>query len=90
MISIGVTMLLARVLGSVVADQHHPGYDGQPLLMVRSEAGEDVLAVDTIGVGVGEQVLVLREGSGVRQILGGEPPIRSVIVGVVDEVTGAE
>ena len=80
-------MLLARVLGSVVADRHHPGYDGYRLLMVRSDAGEDVIAVDTVGVGVGEQVLILREGNGVRQILGGEPPVRSVIVGVVDEVT---
>ncbi len=80
-------MLLARVVGSVVADQHHPGYDGHRLLMVRSDAGEDVIAVDTVGVGVGEQVLILREGNGVRQILGGEPPVRSVIVGVVDEVT---
>ena len=79
-------MLLAKVLGSVVADQHHPGYDGRRLLMARSDAGEDVIAVDTIGVGVGEQVLVLREGSGVRQILGDEPPIRSVIIGVVDQV----
>ena len=80
-------MLLGEVLGSVVADQHHSGYDGHRLLMVRSQAGEDILAVDRVGAGLGEQVLVLREGSGVRQLLGGEPPIRSVIVGIVDAVT---
>jgi ethanolamine utilization protein EutN len=80
-------MLLAKVIGSVVADQHHPGYDGHRMLMVRSDAGEDVIAVDTVGAGVGEQVLVLREGNGVRQILGGEPPVRSVIVGIVDVVS---
>ncbi len=80
-------MLLGEVLGSVVADQHHAGYDGHRLLMVRSQAGEDILAVDRVGAGVGEQVLVLREGTGVRQLLGGEPPIRSVIVGIVDAVT---
>ena len=57
------------------------------MLMVRSDAGEDVIAVDTVGAGVGEQVLVLREGNGVRQILGGEPPVRSVIVGIVDVVS---
>ena len=79
-------MLLAEVLGSVVADQHHAGYDGRRLLMVRSQDGEDVIAVDHIGASPGERVLVLREGNGVRQLLGGEPPIRSVIVGIVDAV----
>ncbi len=79
-------MLLAEVLGSVTADQHHPGYDGRCLLLVRTEAGEDVIAVDHVGAGIGERVLVLREGTGVRQLLGGEPPIRSVIVGIVDAV----
>ena len=46
-------MLLGEVLGSVVADQHHAGYDGHRLLMVRSQAGEDILAVDRVGAGVG-------------------------------------
>ena len=79
-------MLLGEVLGSVVADQHHSGYDGHRLLMVRSQAGEDILAVDRVGAGLGEPVLVLREGTGVRQILGSNPPVRSVIVAIVDEV----
>ena len=82
-------MLLAKVIGSVVADQHHPGYGGHPLLMLRSDAGEDIIAVDRVGSGPGETVLVLREGNGVRQLLGGEPPIRSVIVAIVDAVERA-
>ena len=49
-----------------------------------------MIAVDRVGAGVGEQVLVLREGNGVRQLLGGEPPIRSVIVGIVDAVETAD
>ena len=79
-------MIIAKVLGSVVADQHHPGFDGYPLLMLRSEAGEDIIAVDGIGAAPGEQVLLLREGSGVRQVLGANAPIRSLIVGIVDTV----
>jgi microcompartment protein CcmK/EutM len=79
-------MIIAKVLGSVVADQHHPGFDGYPLLMLRSAAGEDIIAVDGIGAAPGEQVLLLREGSGVRQVLGGNAPIRSLIVGIVDAV----
>ena len=79
-------MFLGKVLGPVVCDQHHPGYDGERLLMVRSEEGEDLIVADAIGAGTGEQVLVLREGNGVRQILGGTPPIRSLIVGIVDQV----
>jgi ethanolamine utilization protein EutN len=83
-------MLLAEVIGSVVADQHHSGYDGHPLLMVRSDAGEAIIAVDRMGAGLGEMVLVLREGNGVRQLLGGEPPIRSVIIAIVDAVERAQ
>lgn len=80
-------MIIARILGSLVADQHHPGYDGRSLKMVRPENGdEDLIAVDTVGAAPGERVLVMREGNGVRQILGGEPPIRSLIIGIVDEV----
>jgi len=77
-------MHIGTVLGPVVADQHHPGYTGRPLLMIRSESAGNVLAVDTVGAGPGERVLVLQEGSGVRQILGESPPIRSLIVGVID------
>ena len=79
-------MLVAEVLGSVVADQHHEGYDGRTLLMVRTAEGEDLLAVDRAQAGPGDRVLVLREGTGVRQILGGQPPIRTLIVGIIDRL----
>lgn len=83
-------MIIAQVLGSVTADQHHPGYDGLPIKMVRPEHGdEDLIAVDRVGAAPGERVLVMREGNGVRQILGGQPPVRSLIIGIVDEVTTA-
>lgn len=86
-------MILARVLGNVVATEHHPSYDGHKLLVYQpidengAEFGSSALAVDSVQAGPGDTVLVMREGNGVRQILHPqEPPIRSMIVAIVDEV----
>ena len=90
-------MRLCRVLGSVVATAHHPAYDGHKLMVVQpvDEQGGDVgasfIAIDTVQAGAGDRVIVLTEGTGTRQILGFDKtanvPIRSLIVGVVDEVS---
>lgn len=85
-------MKLARVIGSAVATARHPGFDARTVLLVRPETADGekaesaFLAVDNVSAGPGDRVLVLREGTGVRQILGGNPPIRSVIVAIVDDV----
>ena len=89
-------MKLAQVIGTVTATAKHPGYLGHKLMIVvpvdasGQTVGESQLAVDTVQAGPGDTVLVLREGTGVRQILNeGTPPIRSLIVGIVDEVDAA-
>ena len=87
-------MNLCKVKGSVVATEKHPAFHARKLLVVQpvdergAEVGKSFLAVDdTTSAGVGDTVLVLREGSGVRQLLGDKTlPIRSLIVGVVDAV----
>ena len=88
-------MKLGRVLGSVVSTVKHPTYVGKKLLCVQptdawgADEGEALLAVDAVQAGVGDRVLVMSEGSGARQVLGGEQnqtPIRSVIVAIVDDV----
>lgn len=86
-------MKLCRVLGNVVASEHHPAYDGRTLLVVRPESpsgeawGKSYLAVDSVQAGPGDRVLVLTEGTGVAQVLNsGRGPIRSVIVGIVDQI----
>ncbi|MDP7238856.1 MAG: EutN/CcmL family microcompartment protein [Candidatus Latescibacteria bacterium] len=86
-------MFLAQVLGSVVSTVKHQSYDGTKLMVVQpvspgGTATEDsLLAVDTVGAGPGETVLVLRQGVAAAQVLGiDRPPIRSVIVGIVDPV----
>lgn len=87
-------MRLCRVLGNVVATVKHPIYRGQPLMVVQPidadgrDLGASFLAVDHVQAGPGDRVLVLTEGTGVRQILalGTQVPIRSLIVGIVDHV----
>ncbi len=86
-------MKIAEVVGTVVASAKHPDFDGrrmmicQPLDVAGAKEGPTVLAVDTVQAGVGDRVLVLREGNSVRQILGGKRLcIRSAIVGIVDSV----
>ena len=87
-------MILAKVKGSVTATLKHPVYVGKKVLAVQAindktfkEKGESFLAVDSVQAGIGDIVLVAREGSTARQILGNDnDPFHSVIVGIVDEV----
>ena len=87
-------MILGRVLGNVVSSIKHPGlksravFSVQPIETDGSDTGESFLAVDHAQSGPGDVVVVLREGNGIRQILGDpKSPVRCLIVGVVDQVT---
>ncbi len=86
-------MKLARVIGTVVSTVRHPGLAQRTLLLcafVTPEGkarGGYTIAVDTVGAGEGELVLILDEGNGARQILGAaDAPIRAVVAGIVDDV----
>jgi ethanolamine utilization protein EutN len=86
-------MILARITGSVVSTIHHPVVDGQKLLLAEridptgKPSGGYLIALDAIGAGQGETVLILDEGSGARQILDdSSAPVRSIVVGIVDEL----
>jgi len=86
-------MYLARVLGAVVTPVQHPFLDRRTLLLVRRiepdgrDAGPDRVAVDAAQAGAGDVVLVLEEGNSARQIFSDpQAPVRSVVVGFVDEV----
>lgn len=84
-------MQLARVVGSVVATTRTGGLDGRTLLVVvpypRSErpAAGGYVAVDRVGAGTGELVLVSR-GSAARLALGAEAEVDAVVVAIVDRV----
>jgi len=84
---------LAKVIGTVVSTIKHPDYSGlklfvvQPISIEGDDTDESFLAVDVAQAGVGDTVLVLREGNGIRQIFGKEIfCIRSCVVGIVDHV----
>ncbi len=85
-------MIVGKVVGTVVTTISHPDYKNRRLLVVQpldlagKEEG-DFVALDNSQAGVGDTVLVNREGNGARQVL--EQPdgcVISVIVGIVDSV----
>ena len=81
-------MKLARVAGTVVSTINEPTFDDQRLLLCDylSPDGEPI-AVDVVGAGPGETVLILDEGTGARQIMEKKvAPIRALVVGIVDDV----
>ena len=87
-------MKLARVVGNVVSTINTPDFDGRTLLLVDlvgpdgKPTGGYQIAVDSIGAGAGETVLLLDEGNGARQVLNAPgAPIRTVVIGIVDEVS---
>mgnify|MGYP001815846162 CR=1 FL=1 len=84
-------MILGRITGNVVSTIHHPIVDGRKLLLAErldqegKPTGGYLIAMDAIGAGMGETVIILDEGSGARQILeDDQAPIRSLVVGIVD------
>ena len=86
-------MIIAKVVGTVVSTIKHPAYKGyklqvvQPLHLAGQSPDNDFLALDSAHAGVGDTVLVMREGNGARQITQIEDaPIISMIVGILDSV----
>jgi ethanolamine utilization protein EutN len=84
---------LARVAATVVSTINVPVYDNRKLLLCDlvsadgTPAGGYLIAVDTVGAGVGEMVLLMDEGNSARQILAArDAPVRTVVVGIVDHV----
>lgn len=87
-------MILGRVKGEVVATIKHPAYLGRRMLLLDRidptgrELGGYLVAIDAVDAGVGQTVLVIDEGNSARQIVNDpQAPIRSVIIGIVDEIT---
>jgi len=86
-------MQLARVVGTVVATQKHRKFDGAKLLLVQPVSvhdeprGPTLLAVDSVGAGVFERVLIVIEGRAAGDALGRKgAPVDAAIVGIVDSV----
>ena len=86
-------MQIARVVGTVVATQKHRKFEGAKLLLVQPLALDDtprgatLLAVDSVGAGVHEKVLVVIEGRAAGEALGRKAaPVDAAIIGIIDQV----
>ena len=87
-------MILARVVGNVVATQKNERYASarvmlcQPVTPSGEETGATLLALDSVDAGIGDTVLIVQEGWGASTAATGEQgaAIDSAIVGVVDYV----
>jgi ethanolamine utilization protein EutN len=86
-------MLIARVVGDLVATQKHRSHEGRKLLMVQplnldgTERGNAVVALDSVDAGVGDRVLLTLEGYSAMTSVGRpESPIDMAVVGVIDRL----
>jgi len=85
-------MQLGTVIGTATATVKHPSMQGWKLLVVqfhsadgRSPDGEPVLAVDALGAGAGQQVLLTSDGKGTRALLKSDTtPVRWSVMGIAD------
>src|SRR5437867_8148291 len=86
-------MQIARVIGTVVSTQKHRKFEGAKLLLVQplnldgTPRGTTLLAVDGVGAGVSEKVLIVLEGRAAGEALGRKAaPVDAAIVGIVDQM----
>ena len=86
-------MQIARVIGTVVSTKKHPKFEGAKLLLVQPVTLDDqprgpaLLAIDSVGAGVHEKVLVVFEGLAAGEALGRKAaPVDAAIVGIIDHV----
>lgn len=86
-------MILAEVVGTVVAPVQIPVLEREKLLILRPispdgrPAGKTRIGVDRAQAGVGDRVLVLDEGNSARQILGDpKAAVKTIVIAVVDYV----
>jgi len=86
-------MQIARVIGTVVSTQKHVKFQGAKLMLVQplgiddEPRGAALLAVDGVGAGVHEKVLIVLEGRAAGEALGRKAaPVDAAIVGIIDQV----
>ncbi|MFN8059128.1 MAG: EutN/CcmL family microcompartment protein [Vicinamibacterales bacterium] len=90
-------MRIARVVGNVVATQKNTKLDGAKLMLIQplspadEPEGNELLAVDSVGAGIGERVLVVIEGKAAGDAVGRRTaPVDAAIIGIVDAVDADE
>ncbi len=86
-------MILGKIVGEVVATAKHETHEGIKLLLVRQldlaarERGAPFVAVDTLGAGVGETVLMTQDGwAAMTAVKRMKAPIDAAVIGIVDSI----
>jgi ethanolamine utilization protein EutN len=86
-------MLIARVVGELVATQKHPSHEGQKVLLVQplnldgSNRGDAVVALDSVDAGIGDRVLLATDGFAAMTAVGRpQSPIDMAVIGFVDHI----
>ena len=86
-------MQIGRVVGTVVSTQKHKKFEGAKLLLVQplniddTPRGHALLAIDGVGAGVHEKVLIVLEGRAAGEALGKKAaPVDAAIIGIIDTV----
>lgn len=86
-------MIIALVTGTVTSTDKDPELQEYKLLVVQpldidgEPAGDEMIAVDRVDAGVGDRVLVSREGNAARQVTGRDRiPLQNLVIGVVDRI----
>jgi ethanolamine utilization protein EutN len=89
-------MQIGTVVGTVVATQKHRKLEGAKLLLVQPQTpggearGATILAIDSVGAGVGERVLIVIEGKAAGDALGRKAaPVDAAIIGIIDAIDEA-
>ena len=85
-------MLISRVIGEAVATHKHPAHEGRKILVIQplnldmTDRGDAVLALDAVGAGVGDLVLLSTEGFSAMSAVGRPPfsPIDMAVIGFID------
>lgn len=87
-------MQIGKVIGTLVATKKHHKMEGAKLLLVQpmtlegKPKGVAVLAIDSVGAGVGEQVLIVLEGKAAGDALRRKAaPVDAAIIGIIDTLT---
>jgi ethanolamine utilization protein EutN len=86
-------VIIARVVGNVVATQKHEAHEGKKILLIQpldlegQPMGDVVVALDAVDAGIGDRVLAVQEGFSAMTSVGHiESPIDAAVIGVVDFV----
>lgn len=84
-------MQTGRVVGHATATVKHPSMKGWKLLVVQlltpdgKEDGEPLLAIDSLGAGIADRVILTNDGAAARELVGAKnSPVRWMVLGICD------